>query len=34
VTSSDHYFHEILINSENLVHLFMRSPDDAGIVTA
>lgn len=34
VTSNDHYFQEILINSENLVHLFMRSPDDADVVTA
>jgi hypothetical protein len=35
VTASGHYFHEILINSENLVHLFMRSktsPDIAAVL--
>ena len=34
VNSNDHYFQEILVNSENLVHLFLRSPDDADVVTA
>jgi hypothetical protein len=34
VASSGHYFQEILINSLNLVHLFMRSTGNAEIVTA
>jgi predicted regulator of Ras-like GTPase activity (Roadblock/LC7/MglB family) len=31
VTASGHYFQEILINSENLVHLFMRSKANSDI---
>ena len=35
VSDSRHYFHEMLITSENLVHLFMRSktrPDITAVV--
>ena len=32
VRTADHYFQEILINSQNLVHLFMRSQTNAEIV--
>jgi len=35
VSDSKHYFHEMLIYSENLVHLFMRSktsPDIAAVI--
>jgi hypothetical protein len=31
VTGSGHYFKEILVNSDNLVHLFMRSASDPDI---
>lgn len=34
VRTADHYFQEILINSQNLVHLFMRSATNAEIVAA
>jgi hypothetical protein len=34
VRTADHYFQEILINSQNLVHLFMRSATNAEIVVA
>jgi hypothetical protein len=34
IHSTEHYFHEILINSQNLVHLFMRSATNADIVAA
>jgi hypothetical protein len=34
VTSDRHYFQEILINSDNLVHLFMRSTLNADVVAA
>ena len=32
ITDGGHYFHEILVNSENLVHLFMRSKTNSDIV--
>lgn len=32
VSDSRHYFQEILVNSDNLIHLFMRSPSNADIV--
>jgi hypothetical protein len=32
VRTADHYFQEILVNSQNLVHLFMRSQTNAEIV--
>jgi hypothetical protein len=32
VRTAEHYFQEILINSQNLVHLFMRSQTNAEIV--
>lgn len=32
LASSDHYFQEILVNSQNLVHLFLRSATNAEIV--
>lgn len=32
VTDGGHYFHEILVNSENLVHLFLRSKANPDIV--
>ena len=34
ITSTGHYFQEILVNSQNLVHLFMRSAVNAEIVAA
>ncbi|WP_432976586.1 hypothetical protein [Dactylosporangium sp. CA-233914] len=32
ITSTSHYFQEILVNSQNLVHLFMRSATNSEIV--
>ncbi|HKT04999.1 MAG TPA: hypothetical protein VJT31_36250 [Rugosimonospora sp.] len=34
VNGGGHYFQEILVNSQNLVHLFMRSAANAEIVAA
>jgi hypothetical protein len=34
IAPSGHYFQEILVNSQNLVHLFMRSALNADVVAA
>jgi hypothetical protein len=34
LSSTGHYFQEILVNSQNLVHLFMRSAANAELVAA